>query len=76
MHAPAVRNEQTKLLATAVNNIGVACIVTGAISPLAGYALGVLQIDDPLRLLSFIMICAITGVSLLMGARRILKDLQ
>ena len=76
MLTPAIRNEQIKMLATAVNNLGVACIVTGAISPLAGYFLGVLQIEDPLRLLSFIMICVVTGVSLLLGAQRILKDLQ
>ncbi len=51
-----VRNEQNKLLATAVNNLGIASVVTGVIAPMAGYILGSLAIDDPLRLASFVVV--------------------
>ena len=73
--APAVRNEQTKLLATAVNNLGVAVLVTGGIGPIVGYVMGSLPIDDPLRLVSFVVICSGNGVGLLRVARTILEDL-
>lgn len=49
---PAIRNEQRKLLATAVNNLGVAIIVAGVIAPTVGYFYGTFAIGDPLRLLS------------------------
>ena len=70
-----VRNEQKKLLATAVNNLGGASVVTGVIAPVAGYVLGSLQIDDPLRLASFVVIWMFVGGTLLVVARGILKGL-
>ena len=70
-----VRNEQTKLLANALNNLGVASIVTGVIAPTAGYLFGSLEIDDPFRLLSFVVVWLFIGGSLLMGARRLLRGL-
>jgi hypothetical protein len=33
-----VQNERTKLLATALNNVSVATIVTGIIAPIVGFA--------------------------------------
>ena len=72
---PAIRNEQTKLLASAINNLGVAAIVTGVIAPTTGYVLGSLSVDDPLRLLSFVMICLLGGVFMLHRAQRTLENL-
>ena len=70
-----VRNEQKKLLATAVNNLGVTSVAAGVIAPTVGYLLGSLPIDDPFRLLSYVVIWLFVGGSLLMGARRLLKGL-
>ena len=71
----AIRNEQTKLLATAINNLGVATIGAGAIAPIVGFYVGTLDVDDPLRLASFVVVCLAAGASLLRLARLILEDL-
>ena len=71
----AVQNGQTKLLATAINNLGVAVIVAGIIAPTAGYLFGSLQIDDPLRLLSVVGMYGVIGAFALLRARRILEAL-
>ncbi len=71
-----IRNEQTKLLASAINNLGVAFLVTGVIAPVTGYMLGSLAVDAPLRLLSFVMICLVGGALLLHRARRTLEAME
>lgn len=45
-----VRRKQTRLGATAMNNLGVATNVAGVVAPPASYLFGTLQIDHPLRL--------------------------
>lgn len=70
-----VQNEQTKLLATAINNIGVALIVAGIIAPSVGYVFGTLRLDGPLQLLAIVSTYGIAGCFLLAGARRVLKGL-
>ena len=69
---PAIRNEQRKLLATALNNLGVAIIVAGVIAPTVGYFYGTFAVADPLRLLSLIAIYSTGGVVVLTGARAIM----
>ena len=71
-----VHNEKTKLLATALNNLGVASIVTGAFAPVAAHILGSLTTDDPLRLASVVVIWLAVGVGLFAGAHRILRELK
>jgi len=71
----AIRNEQTKLLVGAINNLGVAAIVTGVIAPTTIFVLGSLPVEDPLRLLSFVSICLVTGVFMIHRARRTLESL-
>lgn len=75
MTTAAVRNEQTKLLASAVSNLGIATIAAGVIAPVVGFYVGTLDVDDPLRLASFVVICLAAGGALLRLARLILEDL-
>lgn len=63
------------MLATAVNNLGVATVAAGAIAPIVGFYVGTLDVEDPLRLASFVVICLAAGVALLRLARLILEDL-
>ena len=70
-----VRNEQTKLAATAVNNLGVATLVAGVIGPTAGYLFGSLHVDDPLRLLAVGSMYGVIGGFALVRARRLLVAL-
>ncbi len=70
-----VRNEQRKLLATALNNLGVAAIVTGGFAPLVGFLIGTLQEDDPLRIASIVVIWLILGYALIRSAQRVLQEL-
>lgn len=76
MTTAAIRNEQTKYLATAANNLGVASVVTGAIGPVATYLTGVLQIDDPLRLASTCVVWLAIGISCIFASRRVLEELE
>lgn len=71
-----VRNERTKLLATALNNVSVAVIVAGVIAPVIGYSYGTFAVDDPLRLLSLAIICLTTGGTLMLAARYVLGGLE
>lgn len=71
-----VRNEKAKLFATALNNLGVACVVTGGIAPAAAYLIGSLQVDDPLRLASAGIVWLAIGAMLFVGAQRALEELR
>jgi hypothetical protein len=65
-------NERIKLAANALNNLGVAAIVTGAIAPTAAYLTGTLGETDPLRLLSLAVVWLATALVFFIGARYIL----
>ena len=71
-----VRNEQAKLLATALNNLGVACVVTGGIAPAAAYVIGSLQVEDPLRLASAGVVWLAIGAALFRVAQRALEEMR
>ena len=76
MSTSVIRNEQRKLLATAVNNLGVAIVVTGVVAPTVGYFYGTLLVADPLRLVSLTSIYAIVGGLVLVNARAIMGGLE
>ena len=64
------------MLANALNNMGVAAVVTGVIAPGAAYLLGTFAIDDPLRFLSLVVIWSFAGIVLLGIVQRILRGLE
>ena len=76
MTTAAVRNEQRKLLANALNNVGVAAVVTGVIAPGAAYLLDTLVLDDPLRLLALVVIWTALGMGFMNAAQHVLKGLE
>ena len=63
--------EQIKLLANALNNIGVATIVAGGVAPGAATLLGTTDLGDPWRLSSVVVICIGAGTGLFAAARRV-----
>jgi hypothetical protein len=73
----AVHNEQVKLAATALNNIGVASIVTGAIVPLVAHMAagpsGAAAIGYSWR---FVVLWLVLGVGWHMLGRLLLKGLR
>ncbi len=73
----AVHNEQTKLLATALNNIAVAFVVIGFVTPMTAASFGaatapILQLDRAI----FTVVGLCTGAALHCGARRCLRSLK
>ena len=71
-----VHNERRKLLATVLNNLGVACVVTGGIAPAAAYVIGSLQVEDPLRLASAGVVWLAIGAALFRVAQRALEEMR
>ncbi len=74
---PAVHNEQTKLLATALNNVAVAYVVVGFVTPLTAMSFGVSS-APPLRTATatFAGIWLCTAIGLHWVARRVLRSLK
>ena len=70
-----VTNEQTKLLATSLNNLGIATVVAGSIGPLIAKTYGAANANGFVlpALLAFVYLVA--GVALMLIARLVLKDL-
>lgn len=73
----ATRNEQTKLLATAINNVAVAFVVLGFVTPVVAVSFGaasapILRTDSALFML--VWLCA--GFTLHWVARRTLRSLE
>ena len=61
----AVHNEQTKLLATAVNNIAVALVVIGVVTPVTAMSFGVASapvLRPATVVFAAIWLCAATGL--------------
>ena len=73
----AVHNEQTKLLATALNNVAVAYVVIGFVTPVTAVSFGVAS-APPLRAgtVFFAAIWLCTAVGLHWVARRVLRSLK
>ncbi|MDP9096157.1 MAG: hypothetical protein M3N26_06335 [Pseudomonadota bacterium] len=70
-----VRNERTKLLATGLNNLGIATIVAGSIGPLIARSYGASTVNGVLLpgLLAFIYL--VGGISLMSFGRVVLSEL-
>lgn len=70
-----VQNEKTKLLATGMNNLGIATIVAGTIGPLIARSYGASSVNGVLLpgLLAFIYLAG--GVSLMSFGRAKLSEL-
>jgi hypothetical protein len=68
-----VHNEQTKLTATALNNVAVAFVIAGFVAPIVG--LGQSRPADIVPVL-FSLIWLLTGLVLHLAARLILRTLQ
>ncbi len=73
----AVHNEQTKLLATALNNIAVAYVVVGFVTPVTAVSFGVSS-APPLKTatVSFAAIWLCTAIGLHWVGRRVLRSLR
>jgi hypothetical protein len=73
----AVHNEQTKLLATALNNVAVAYVVIGFVTPMTAASFGVanapaLRFEN--AVFTLVLLC--TGCALHYGARRALRSMK
>lgn len=73
----AVHNEQTKLLATALNNVAVAYVVIGFVTPMTAFSFGV-STAPPLKLatLLFVLLWLCAGAIIHRTARRVLRSLS
>jgi len=73
----AVHNEQTKLLATALNNVAVAFVVVGFVTPVIALSFGVSN-APPFQSATalFVVLWLSTGVCLHWAARRALRSLK
>ena len=72
-------NEQTKLLANALDRASTACFTVGIVTPLAGYLYnvgGFRTLVGPLELAIGVMGWLVACVLLHWGARRILRGLK
>ncbi|KQP50508.1 hypothetical protein ASG40_12015 [Methylobacterium sp. Leaf399] len=70
-------NEQTKLLATGINNIAVAFIVIGVVTPVTAVSFGIAVAPAPSLATAFfagVWFCAGAGLHIL--ARRALRSLK
>ncbi|WP_091716122.1 hypothetical protein [Methylobacterium phyllostachyos] len=73
----AVHNEQTKLLATALNNVAVAYVVIGFVTPMTAASFGVasapaMRIENAV----FTVVWLCTGCALHYAARRALRSMK
>lgn len=67
----AVENEQAKLLATALNNVAVACVVIGFVTPMTALSSGVASAQVArIDTLSFSLLWLSIGITLHFGAWR------
>lgn len=73
----ATRNEQTKLLATGVNNIAVALVVIGGVTPITAVSFGMPSAPPfSIGTVAFAVIWLCTGASIHWVAGRILRSLE
>jgi hypothetical protein len=70
-----IQNEQTKLTATALNNVAVAFVVAGFVAPVIGFA-RTLEFRPGVESAIFSAVWLLTGSVLHVAARRILRRLQ
>ena len=70
-----VYNEQTKLTATALNNVAVAFVVAGFVAPVVGFANG-LELRLGVASTTFTAVWLATGLILHLTARLILRRLK
>ena len=70
-----IQNEQTKLTATALNNVAVAFIVAGFVAPVVGFA-QTLEFRPGVESALFSGFWLVTGSVLHVAARLVLKRLQ
>jgi hypothetical protein len=72
----AIHNEQTKLLATALNNVAVAYVVIGFVTPTTALSFGVAS-APPLQAttLLFVLLWLCAGAIIHWTARRVLRSL-
>ncbi len=68
-------NERIKLTANALNNLGVAAIVTAVIAPSVAFVTGTIVETDPLRLLSLAVMWLAVAAAFFFNARRVLGAL-
>ena len=73
----AIHNEQTKLLATALNNVAVAYVVIGFVTPVTAVSFGVAS-APPLKLatLLFVLLWLCAGAIIHWTARRVIRSLR
>lgn len=71
-----VANERLKYGATALNNLGVALMVTGGLTPLAAYETGAVNFADQGRLIAWIVATIVLGVMLMGFAQLALQGLK
>lgn len=71
-----IENERTKLLATALNNIGVATIITGVIAPIVATLYGTTAIISGVSALLISAIWLFSGLGLHLLAQIALGRLQ
>ncbi len=71
-----IENERMKLLATALNNLGVATIVTGVVAPIAAnlYGHGAISSDTTAILIGIVWL--FTGVGLHLVAQTVLGGMR
>lgn len=70
-----IHNEQTKLLATGVNNVAVACIVIGFVTPISGMGFGAAN-APPLSIGTVAFAWILAGSVVHWLARRTLRSLK
>jgi hypothetical protein len=75
--AHAAQNEKTKLTATFFNTIGIACVVVGVVTPLAGYAYGgQLGFIGSWRSIVLLWVWILSGGALHVIGRRVLSRIR
>lgn len=70
-----VDNERTKLLATGLNNLGIATIVGGTIGPLIARSYGASTVNGIVLPSLLGVVYLVTGISLMFFARFVLREL-
>lgn len=75
--ASLIRNERTKLTATAVSNLGLAVIVAGFVAPLISWSFGLATAPAATGLtVAFSVVWMATGLILHVGGRWLLRYLR
>ncbi len=75
-HLNATYNEQTKLLATGINNVTVAFIVIGVVTPITAVSFGIATPAPSLATAFFAAVWFCAGASLHWIGRRVLRSLK